>query len=246
MLLSKANLSVVSIASKDSFDRALNGVRIDPDGATVGSNGKMIMAVGPCDKEDKTVSFPETVGEQMNPGDRGLVMPLDVIERTQKYMTKGKSSLLNHVAMTKVDDPARIGFTSINQKGDPTTTASLPKHETYPDWKNVVRKINGSDEKDSTSLKVCVNRKDLIELLKALESACPNKADANPVFIEVSQNSGGMILRCLNHDTQQHAIGAINAYNTKGQWLQHDNWEREVFEIQVAKKKKKKKKKRRS
>ena len=46
----KSNLQVVNVASKDGFDRALNGVRFEPDGSTVAGNGKILMAVSPADE----------------------------------------------------------------------------------------------------------------------------------------------------------------------------------------------------
>jgi hypothetical protein len=189
----------------------------------VASNGKMLMVVSPAD-ESKVV-FPETAGEQMGPGDDGLLMPVDVVDKILKNMAKeGKQRIsLNHVAMTRVPDPARVGFTCVDAKGDPTTVAALPKHDRYPDWKAIVNGIRGGGD----GLRVCLNRNDLIELLKALERACPDRGDGNPVFLEFSSEGRGVIARCMNYETGQHAIGALNAYRLKdGQWMEYSIWEK--------------------
>lgn len=228
MLFSKANLMAASVASKKGFDRALHGVRFEPDGSTVGSNGKMLMVIAPADPT--RVTFPDTAGEQMEPGDQGLVMPVDVVEKILKNLAKEGAQRLSlyHVAMTRVPDPARVGFTCVDAKGDPTTVAALPKNDIYPDWKAIVNNIRG----DGEGLRVCLNRSDMIELLKALEKACPDRGEANPVFLEFSREGRGVIARCINYDTGQHVIGALNAYKLKdGQWLEYSLWEKGLFKL---------------
>jgi len=231
MIYSRANLMVASVASKDRYDRGLNGVRFEPDGATVAGNGKMLMAVGPAD--EKKVRWPDTAGEQMEPGRDGLVLPVDLVERVLKNMVKDKRYTLQHVAMSRVPDPARVGFTSLDAKGDTVTSAALPKSDSFPDWRGVVRELRGEGD----GLRVCLNRKDLIDLLKALESACPDKGDVSPVFLEFVEEGRGVIARCVNSETGQHAVGALNSYKLKeGQWLERDGWEKTLFAI-VRKKK---------
>lgn len=79
MLFSRANLQVVQVASTDPFDRALNGVKFEPDGSTVAGNGKVLVAVGPADPTK--VHFPERAAQPLTPGDQGVVMPTDAVER---------------------------------------------------------------------------------------------------------------------------------------------------------------------
>jgi hypothetical protein len=234
VIYSKANLQVSQVASTDPFDRGLHGVKFEPDGSTVAGNGKVMVAVGPADPEK--VHFPDKAGEQLEVGDHGILMPLDAVVRAIQHMPKDKRMSLQHVALTRVKDPARVGFTSVNAKGDPTTNASLPKTEKFPPWREAVQRIAGPS--GGSSVQICVNRKDMIKLLKTLEAACPDKGDANPVFLEISENGVGMVARCMNHETRQHAVGVLTAYKTGDQWLQHDEWERGVFGTVVATRKK--------
>ncbi len=221
MLFSKANLQVTQVASKDAFDRALNGVLFDADGSTVAGNGRVMVAVGPVTQE---VHFPQKAAEQIQPSAAGIVMSLDTVERAMKHMPRDKRTSLQHVAMSRVSDPARIGFTSVNAKGDPTTNASLPKPHAYPPWRETVQRVAGKQP-----LKICVNRSDLIGMLKTLESACPDKGGVNPVFLEFGTEGNGIVARCINFDTQQHAIGVVTVYKTGGRWLDQDAWEESVF-----------------
>lgn len=221
MIYSKANLLVLKVASKDQFDRGLNGVRFEPDGSTVASNGRVVMVVSPAD--ENRAKFPEKVGDQMGPGDEGLVMTLEAVEKTVKGMSKDKRMGLQYIGMMKSKDPARVALTSVDERGNPSTYASLPKREKFPFWRKILRGLRGP-------IKICVNRKDLIDLLGAMEAACPDKGGVNPIFMEMEPDGRGVLIRCLNHDTQQRAIGGVSRYDTRGQWLSEDEWEQKLFE----------------
>lgn len=230
MIYSRANLLVSRVSSKDQFDRALNGVRFEPDGSTIASNGRVVMAVSPADAV--RAKFPEKVGNQMDPGDEGLVMTLEAIEKTIKGMSRDKRMALQYIGMLKSKDPARVALASVDERGNPSTYASLPKRERFPAWRAILKGLRGP-------IRICVNRKDLIELLSAMEAACPDKGGVNPIFMEMDSDGRGILLRCLNHDTQQRAIGGISKYDTKGQWLTETEWERGLFS-QIKKKIKRK------
>lgn len=218
-LFSKANLVVSQVASTDPFDRGLNGVKFDRDGSTVAGNTKMMLGVGPTD--ESRVHFPE-VGERVEIPDDGLIMGVDVVNEALKNLPRDKRVSLQHVAMTQPRDYSKVEFTCVSASGRERRVADRPKREAYPDWKAVVRKVRGENP-----IKVCVNRKDLIELLKAIEAACPDKGGDNPVYMEIGS---GIVLRSVNRDTGQHAVGAINAYRTGGHWLEWDEWEKTVFQ----------------
>ena len=224
MIFSKANLRVGAVASKDAMDRGLHGVRLEEDGSTVAMNGRVLMAVGPADSTK--AMFPEKAAEQITTGREGLLLPIDFLEKVVRGMAKSTKPMLQYVALSRVKDMGRIGMTSVNERGDSTTHACLPKHEPFPDWRKIVR---GLVRRCRGGHRICLNRQDLIDLLKALEQACPNKGDANPVFMELSNEGDGAVLRCKNHETGQHAIGVINAYDTRGHWMERDQWERRTF-----------------
>jgi len=222
VIFSKANLLASLVASRNTHDRGLHGLRVECDGGTVAGNGRVLMAVGPADP--KIAQFPPNACDEVEPSSRGHVLPIALVERVLKAMTKSKRVQTQHVALSRVKDPGRIGFTSVDDAGDPSTNAAMPKVDPYPPWKKVIRGILGAS---LGNMRVCVNRKDALDLLKALESACPDKGGINPIFLEVSER--GVLVRCQNFDTGQHAIGAIGVYNTRGKWLERDKWEEGIL-----------------
>lgn len=227
MLLSKSNLTVAKVASQSANDVGINCIRLNPDGSTVATNGKVVMAVGPVDTSK--VHFPD-VGTQVSPRNSGESIPLDMVEDVVRNLPKDKQMSLQHVAMTEPRDPRKVEFTTSDRR-TAKRVEGMPKQEPFPNWKGIFKKLRGT----SAPLRVCLNRKSLIELLTALESACPDKGGENPIFLEVSQDGSGMVLRCTNRETGQHSVGGITAYNTGGQWMLPDSWERTIFETQVKK-----------
>lgn len=230
MLVSRANLVVVKVASKDAFERGLNGVKFEPDGSTVAGNGKVMVAVGPA--SPARAHFPERAADP-KPIPAGLVMPVESVERAIRNLPKDKRTALQHAMLCKVTDPNKVGFTSVDAAGDTTTNASKPKEDGYPDWRATVRAVMGSgvrgDGPPKEPLRVCLNRSDLVDMLRTLGDACPDKGGSNPIFVEVSRDGRGLVVRAKNLDTGQHAIGAIAAYNTGDKWMEKDGWEGQVM-----------------
>jgi len=226
MLFSKANLMVGKVASTNSMDLGINCIHLNPDGSTAATNGKVIMAVGPVD--ESKVHFPN-VGEQTSPGEKGTSIPLDLLDRAVKNLPKDKRVSLQNVAMTKARDSRKVEFTTTDMRQE-QSVAGFPKGEPFPSWKGVLRQLRGDG---GAAIKVCVNRQSLLDLLNAMEEACPDKGGENPVYLEIHPEGKGMIVRCVNRETGQRAIGGITAYNTDGQWLPSDKWETGVFNIVV-------------
>lgn len=225
MIFSKANLMVGDVASRSELDRVLNCIRLNRDGSTVASNGKVIMAVGPL--EEGRVHFPD-VGPLTTPPPEGVSVPLDLLDKVVKNLPK----TFQNVAMTQSRDPKKIQLTVTDTRQE-QHIAGYPKIEPFPAWQAMLRKVRGEG-----GTRVCVNRKTLIDTLQALEAACPDKGGENPVFIEINPESTGLLLRCVNRETQQRAIAGLTAYKTRDQWLPSDKWEQSVFQVQTAVKKK--------
>lgn len=212
------------VASKDVHD-PLNCIRLNGDGSTVGCNGKVIMAVGPVDM--KRIHSP--IEQQASPGAQGVSIPLDLLGEVIKILPKEKRIDLQIAAMTACNDTRKIQFSTTDMR-HAKSISGLPKTSPFPNWRNLFKKARGVE-----GPRVCVNRRDLLDLLHALEEAAPDRGGENPVFIEINPEGSGMILRCNNRETNQRAIGAITAYNTNGQWMPADEWERGVFDVQVKK-----------
>ena len=251
MIVSRANLEVVQVASRDPFDRDLNGVFFEPSGATVAGTARSFLAVGPLDPGvvEKTREMWRVSTAGVNGGGEGGVgsgMTLEVaaVEQVRRQVPRG-----NGVAvMTKVADATKVGLVAVGLGGGSASAGgvrmaveSRPKGgvATYPDWREVVRKAANSsasgnlakrDGKVSGSLvaqsgRAVVNSKDLITLLKAVESAAGGSGVA--LFFEVGEQ--GILVRALNRVTAQHVVGVAATYKAEGKWLQKDGWEESVF-----------------
>ena len=223
MLFSKANLAVKSIASPNPDEIGINCIRFNVDGSTVATNGKVIMAVSPVDPS--RVHFPD-VGEQVEPANysaSGIGIPLDTIEKVLKIIPKDKRTALQHVALCKDREPRKVKFTTTDMT-DEQSLSVYPKNDPFPEWEGICARIRGEG-----GIKLCISRNDLMELLAAIDSASPDRGGTSPVWIEISPEGKGLVIRSENRDTGQRVIGVMTALNTNGQWLPADNWERSVF-----------------
>jgi len=236
MIVSKPNLQVIAVASKDEFDQGLNGLRLEPDGTTVGGNssreGVTMMAVSPAIRGKARIP---SVGEEAEIPASGLVLDLSLVEDVIKNMPKVKRPELQYAVMTKHQDARRCEFTTNDMRKE-KKVSDIPKMVGYPDWRKVLQQVvagpNGEGAGDEESVaRVCVNRKYLINLLKALEASCPDKGDYNPVWIELGKGGSGLMLRCVNWTTGQRAIGFIQAFTSREGWLEWSDWERKLWGV---------------
>jgi len=220
LFFTKANLQVVQTASRDKDHRAFNIVRIEEDGSTVASNGRLVMVVSPS---PNVTYWPERACEPCNPPQQGLAFAPEVIDVLLKQI--GRATKAPFVCLSKHIDPNRVGFTTVNDRADPTTHAATPRRGKWPNWREFFQGF-----RKRKRVRICINRKDLIHLLKAMEAACPDKGGINPIYIEVDEDGKHLFGRCENFETDQRAIGAINAYDTSGiGWLKQTKWERSIY-----------------
>lgn len=236
MIFSKANFQAAQVASKDEFDQGLNGLRIEPDGTTVAGNasreGASMMAVSPAERGRARIP---DVGEEASVGDSGVVLDLSLVDDVVKNMPKNsKRPEMQYAVMTRHQrDGRRCEFTTYDMRKE-KRVSDLPKTARYPDWRAVLRKVAAGpmDEYgEDVAARVCVNRRHLIDLLKALESSCPDKGDYNPVWIELGRDGSGMMLRCVNWMTNQRAIGFLQAFQSREGWLKWSEWERSLWGV---------------
>jgi hypothetical protein len=80
---------------------------------------------------------------------------------------------------------------------------------------------------DEGAIRLCVNSKELIHALKALEEACPARGNYSPVWIQIG--GGGMLLRSQNDLTKQTAMCVVLPHEKIGGWLKWSNWEMKIW-----------------
>jgi len=157
-------------------------------------------------------------------------VPLDLVDKAIKNLPKDKRASLQNVAMTVNRDSRKVELTTTDLRHE-QRVAGYPKNEPFPDWKGVLRKIRGEGEPS----RLCLNRKDLMDLLSAMDEACPDKGGENPIYLEIHPEGRGLLLRCNNRETGQRAVGGVTAYKIGDHWLPMDPWERRVFQRKIKK-----------
>lgn len=240
MLLSRANLAVLDVAGRDPKDPVLNQVRIEADGSTVASDGAVLMAVSPV--TGVPTAFPEFPGVGVAAGvvaaEGGLGLPPEIAAQCRRDMPRGALGLgLGFAAVTLVG----AGPTG----GVELTTTDLNRHlkvegrkgrRAFPEWRATLAGARAPAGATGVA-HVAVDRKALVRLLHALDSAAPDPE--NVVFIEIPLVSGeaaGLVVRARNAATGQSVVGLAMSMNTSGRWLELSAWEAGVFNGAVAKK----------
>lgn len=224
MLLSKANLTAKELASGDEFDQGLNGLRIEPDGATVGGSRRGMMVVSPVERR---VPLPTGVDEdETDVGEGGLVLELGHVEKICKAMPRDKRNELQHVALTSGKDTRKVEVACWDRTTAHRIASPAKMSRGYPDWRPAVTRVVPEPDTDNAT-RVCVDRRELIHALKALGDACPDKGDWSPVWLQAS--SAGVLLRAQNYMTGQTAMAVVLPHERVGGWLDWSTWERRIW-----------------
>lgn len=222
MKLSKANLQVVRVIGTDKSDEVLHQVRVDPDGTTVASDGKAIMVVEPVDQERGARSMPEFEDETA-PGGDGIGVTPDVIKETLKNLPRGSLALeLGYAVLTECSEEKReVQLTTTDMRMNKAVAGRMVKKR-FPEWRGVLRLA-----KRKAAHKVCLPRKALINLLEAMEAACPGGDSV--VFVEFGETmQDGVLFRSVAIETDQRVVGYMTPLDTEGEWLPLNEWERKA------------------
>ena len=221
MLLSKANLVTVKVAGTDKRDQVLHQMRVEPDGSTVASDGQAMLVVEPV--SERPEAMPD-FDDETDVGDGGAGFSPAVVNDALRNIPKGALGLeLGFVAVTGLDEEdGKVELTATDLNKNLKVEGPLARRR-FPEWEGVLRRA-----KRACSHKVCVDRRALIRLLQAMESACPNPDHS--VFIEFGEEeTDGFLLRSVGVETGQHAVGYMVPLDTGGEWLKMNAWERKAL-----------------
>jgi len=224
MILSKANLKIVDIASVDKAIPVLNNVHICGDGTTVASNGKVILAVSPVKAEvKKAVPIKES-----NPRDTATVSG-DTVKEILKNMPKDTmfKGLLEHTDFNSSD-----GSFSLNDGKRSRTIFAKLYDRAYIEFRKIFKRAA-----QAKSLhRVVLNRKRLINLLQTLDAVCADSSGESPIFVDLTDKNN-IIVRAVNNINGQRALGIMTAYKgEESKWMQPNLWEKKITGMKMAKK----------
>jgi len=217
MLLGSANLFVSGMASRDTKDVALSQVHLEPDGTTVASNGRAIMAVEGVDRE--TIHWPAM--SEAEPPEEGVGLPLSVVGQALKNMPADKRTSLQNAALTRCDN--LVELTTLDMEKEQSVTGRSVSAR-YPEWRGVLQDAG----RKAKQARVCISRRDMMGILSSMDKACEGGSDS-PVFIELGGEKDGVVLRGLNYATSQHVVGMIAPLDVEGKWPALGLWERAVL-----------------
>ncbi len=220
MLVSKANIMVAGVAASEGTDPELSCVHIAGDGSTVAANGRMMMAVEPVAENS---FFPIEEDERASPPEEGVSLPLHIIDQVRKNLPRDKRPVMQQAALTKCT-AAKVEFTTIS-KTEERKVGGRPIPQRFPRW----REVFAETRRRADVTRVCFSRKDLMDMLAAMDKACPDPSKKNVVFMHVGGERDPILLRALNLSTGQHAVGLVNPIDTNGMWISEDPWEEELY-----------------
>jgi len=222
MLLSKASLAIADAASNDPMDKTLNGLHVDVDGTTVASNGTIMLAVGPV--QEDLVEFPSGKLRKRLAG-AAFTLRKEQVDQVMKNIPKDKRQHTQFALLTECDDPNKVELATVSMSGLEQKVAMPPMFGTFPNWRATLQSLRGK-----TPLKICVNRKMLIDLLKIMDDASPDRTGQFTAWIEVNSEHTGLIIRCQNTETGQRIMGGIACRIVdETKWLSLDFWEQKVL-----------------
>jgi hypothetical protein len=222
MLLSKVNLAVADVASRDKTDATLSRVHLEPDGSTVASDGRAILAVAPVVPE-RAALFPRVEDEEAEPGPRGVGASLETVRDAAKAIPKDKNHpSLQYVQVTKRD--ARELELMATDGVRKRKVSGLPMRGGFLPWRRMLREAREGE----TAVGVCVDRVALIKLLRAMP---PDPGNRNPVFLEMRGNGRAIVARCVSVTTGQRVIGMVRPLDVGAAWLKEDAWELGLREV---------------
>jgi len=218
VILSKANLLAAEVASSSKDDARLNQLHVEEDGSTVASNAVVLMAVGPAPKAPEGLPV---LKQEEDPKESFGINPEDA-DTVRKALPKGSKSAGLGYAIVTSDSTHAVGLMAHNAEnahGIVCNKSRAPFVEYKPALLRAKRKAKQG--------RVCVTRKQLLKLLKAMDSAGGDPEGV--VFIEFGSETDDVLLRSASVETGQHIVGMITAVDTRGHWLAPDAWEKSIM-----------------
>jgi hypothetical protein len=218
--LSSCSLAAAGVASRSASEPWFRQLHITASGEAVASNGRALLVVEPVDPE-RAARLPAPSGApEAEPPGEGVGVPLDVATAAASAIPKEDKPSLKYALMTRCD-PAGVELLTTDG-ARARRFSGPPARGGFPGWRDEVRAATAGGE---AKRRVLVDRRALSALLAALERACPDKANRNPVFVEVGGSGAPLVLRSLNTSTGQHAVGIIKPLSAGGKWLRRSGWE---------------------
>jgi hypothetical protein len=219
-LYSKYSMAVAGVASRDARDVALHRVHFDADGSAVASNGRAVLAVSPPSAV-KAATFPDVEPDNAEPPEGGVGLSLEDVAAVRRNFPAEKRPSLQFAQMTRCDERTVELMTTDGRTHK--KVAGQPARGKFPRWRAVLASAKGK----ATRARICVDRQSLVQILNAIDKACPDAGGYNPVFLEIGAPEDAVVLRSVNLESGQTALGIVTPLLVVD-WLAESKWEQGI------------------
>ncbi len=202
-VLTRANLVVAQHVSDKSLGCALDNVLIEPDGTTVATNGKVLLAVS---------GRPENAGTNKEESDE--LVPASLMLQAKAKVPRRNSD--QHFVNCNIDKKGKTTLSVVGAGAEFTSEKAV--EGSFPKWREAVS-LNREG-----AHKVVIYPQQLSTLLKAVEEASTKDVG---VVLELIPDQA-IILRAKNTVTNQTIVGAImplTVSDTRWKLEEYNGWE---------------------
>lgn len=221
MLISRANLAVMAVASKQSKLPGINRVQLNANGSTVAANEHMIIAVSPV-RPEAAAAFPMVESGETVPPEGGIGMPLSLVKDALRNMPQADLTK-QYARITRADEDAIGLMTTDGVRKDEVT--AMPMRGNFPNWEKSLVDARCK----ARSGRIVVNGKLFVNLLATIMQACPDRGNFNPIWIEFGGRGDALYVRAHNRQTGQDAIGMVTEMDTGDFWIRMSDWEASIL-----------------
>ena len=140
MLIDAVGLGVVGVADKNDGRYAISAVRLEPDGTTAATDGRVLLAVEPCGLKDE--DFPETKTSADVPG-TGMVLPCEIVKDVIRNLPKTASRTALLAAKLTAADKDYTELTTTNLSRVKSEGAHVdPDGPGFPAWRDMIPRVD--------------------------------------------------------------------------------------------------------
>lgn len=228
MIYSKANLSAIKITTGAPPELAL--LHLAPDGSTVASDGRVMIAVSPVDSSSPRPQLGGG-GQEVAPAPGvGTNLRPEIVGQILRNMPR-EAAL--QVAVLTAADAERVEMLVVD-RARIQRTEGLPMAVVFPRWRELFRRawervVGGRNRW------VCLPRRRLIKALETMDAASGDRSDNAPVWVYMGElASDPVVLRTRNYSTRQGVVAVVSPLETgSGGQEGFSKWERLLLGIKL-------------
>ncbi len=181
MFLDKKSLAAARVTAAEDGRYILSCVHAEPDGTTVGTNGRAIVAVSPPDA--KREDFPD-VGPMPKAPKDGLNLSPQIVKDLRRALPKGRAvsarPILGNAALVKAPK-GHVAFATTDLSSSQRIEGAVPEGR-FPDWQSMIAPIYS----EANRVSVFLNPNVLGAALRAMSDVIGNATETRTVEIRFS------------------------------------------------------------